>query len=403
MQNKKILLGICGGIAAYKCAELVRQLVKSGAEVKVVMTQAAEQFITPMTLQALSGNEIRRELFDHEAERAMSHIELARWADYLLIAPATANFLAKMTTGIADDLLSTLYLVTNTPVVICPAMNRSMWEHPATQNNLTILKQRGVIVIGPEFGEQACGEVGLGRMSEVIDIMQELRNIMVEPCLAAQHVLITAGPTREDLDPVRYISNYSSGKMGYALAQAAINAGAKVTLISGPTNLNPPHGVEYKPVKSAQQMFDCVMQELKQDTIFIGAAAIADYTVTNPAPKKLKKQDLGEDLQLKLAKTQDVIAAVVKTGKAKFVVGFAAETNNLLSNAQQKLSSKGVDLIVANDVSDDKVFGCDTNKVSLITKTSQIDLNLASKMIVAQQIIAFIATSMQNNGFDLRT
>ena len=393
LKNKKILLGICGGIAAYKCAELVRQLTKIGAVVRVVMTNSAKQFITPMTLQALSGDVVRNELFDAEAERAMGHIELARWADYILIAPATANFLAKMAHGLADDLLSTLYLATTAPVFICPAMNSNMWEHAATRFNLQTLIERGVKVIGPAFGEQACGDVGYGRMSEV----EEIIAFFTAPCLLNQHVLITAGPTREAIDPVRYISNHSSGKMGYALAQACVMMGAKVTLVSGPTALKPPTGAKCCFVNSAQEMFNVVMHELQNGMIFIGAAAVADYAVLNPALTKLKKQDLGESMQISLTKTQDLLASVVQTKKASLVVGFAAETNHLLANAKSKLMTKGVDMIIANDVSNGQVFDSDQNKVSILTKKTQIDLPLSSKTVIAQQIVAIISTNMQNS------
>ncbi|AHE66268.1 phosphopantothenoylcysteine decarboxylase/phosphopantothenate--cysteine ligase, prokaryotic [Legionella oakridgensis ATCC 33761 = DSM 21215] len=287
--NKKIVLGVCGGIAAYKSAYLIRELTRLGASVRVVMTASAQQFITPMTLQALSGHEVRCQLFDAQAEKAMGHIELARWADYLLIAPASANCLAKLAHGLADDLLSTLYLVAEVPVIVCPAMNRSMWTHEATQANRVLLERRGVVIVGPEEGSQACGEHGFGRMSEVDNIIDALRLYEVHQLLRGKQVMITAGPTQEAIDPVRYISNRSSGKMGYALAQAALMAGAEVTLVSGPSALPPPAKVDFHSVHSAEEMLDKVMHHLKSDMIFIGTAAVADYRLQAPEPEKIKK------------------------------------------------------------------------------------------------------------------
>lgn len=288
--GKKILLGVCGGVAAYKSAYLIRELTRAGAEVKVVMTQSAQKFVSPLLMQALSGNDVRTNLFDVQAERAMGHIELARWADFLLIAPASANCLAKLAQGIADDLLSTLYLVTEVPVMICPAMNRSMWAHPATQANFKVLQERGVLFVGPEEGSQACGEQGLGRVSEVEQILSALRLYEVHQLLAGKKILITAGPTREPLDPVRYLSNYSSGKMGYALAEAAAMAGAEVTLISGPTALNASACIKRIQVETATEMLDAVKKEIPTGGIFIGTAAVADYGFDAPASEKMKKK-----------------------------------------------------------------------------------------------------------------
>lgn len=288
--GKKILLGVCGGVAAYKSAYLIRELTRAGAEVNVVMTQSAKEFVSPLLMQALSGNSTRTDLFDAQAERAMGHIELARWADYLVIAPASANILAKMAQGIADDLLSTLYLVAEVPVMVCPAMNRSMWAHPATQANCKLLRDRGVIFVGPEEGSQACGEQGLGRVSEAEQILSALRLHDVHQILQDKKVLVTAGPTREPLDPVRYISNYSSGKMGYAMAEAAAMAGAQVTLVSGPTSLQTLSGIKRIQVESAQEMLAAVMQEMPEGGIFIGTAAVADYRVESVASEKMKKK-----------------------------------------------------------------------------------------------------------------
>lgn len=393
--NKKIVLGICGGIAAYKSAYLVRELTRLGAKVRVVMTQSAQQFITPMTMQALSGHEVRCEVFDSQAERAMGHIELARWADYLLIAPASANCLSKLAHGMADDLLSTLYLVAETPVLVCPAMNRSMWAHPATVANCALLAERGVIFIGPEEGSQACGEFGLGRMSETDNILAALRLYEVHQLLQGRNVLITAGPTREAIDPVRYISNHSSGKMGYALAQAAAMAGAQVTLISGPTTLNSPFGVDVHRVDSAEEMRVAVMSHLQSGMIFIGTAAVADYHVQTPARQKLKKVD-NSTLTLTLEPNPDILAAVAKSGKAAFVVGFAAETNDVLANAEKKLQTKKVDMIVANKVGDGLGFENDCNQVTIVTNKGRTELALAHKTRLAGQIIAILAASLQN-------
>ena len=305
--NKKILLGVCGGVAAYKSAYLVRELTRLGADVRVVMTKSAQQFISPLLMQALSGNEVRTDLFDTQAERAMGHIELARWADYLLIAPASANFLAKMAQGIADDLLSTLYLVAEIPVFVCPAMNRSMWAHPATKANCSLLRERGIVFVGPEEGSQACGEEGVGRVSEAEQIVTALRLHDVYQLFSGKKVVITAGPTREPIDPVRYLTNYSSGKMGYALAEAAAMAGAQVTLISGPSMISVSPGIELIKVDSAQSMLDAVVKHMQKSSIFIGAAAVADYKVKSPATEKVKKKDHAS-LTLELSEKESTIS-----------------------------------------------------------------------------------------------
>lgn len=394
--NKKIVLGICGGIAAYKSAYLVRELTRLGAIVRVVMTASAKEFITPMTLQALSGHEVRCELFDSQAERAMGHIELARWADYLLIAPASANCLAKMAHGLADDLLSTIYLVAETPVIVCPAMNHSMWAHPATQANYQTLLSRGVIIVGPEEGSQACGEYGFGRMSEMENIIAALRLYDVSPnALQGQHVLITAGPTHEIIDPVRYLGNRSSGKMGYALAQAALKAGAEVTLISGPSRLTPPLGVVFHRVETANEMFDAVMQSLLPGMIFIGAAAVADFHVQTPSTQKIKKND-NTTMILHLAMNPDILATVASSGKARFVVGFAAETTNMLEHAKMKLQAKKLDMIVANQVGGGLGFEADDNQVTVLTQSTQLELKSTHKMRISAKIIALIAEKIHN-------
>ncbi len=393
--NKKIVLGVCGGIAAYKSAYLVRELTSLGAIVRVVMTQSAQQFITPMTMQALSGHEVRCELFDSQAERAMGHIELARWADYLLIAPASANCLAKLAHGLADDLLSTLYLVAETPVLVCPAMNRSMWAHPATQANCKLLASRGVIIVGPEEGSQACGELGYGRMSEVDNIITALRLYDVSRLLQGRKVMITAGPTREAIDPVRYISNHSSGKMGYALAAAATMAGAEVTLVSGPSALTPSPDTHFHSVESAQEMLDVVMDKLQPGMIFIGTAAVADYHVQSPAAQKIKKKD-SSPLTLNLETNPDILATVAKSGKAAFVVGFAAETNDVIQHAKEKLNAKKVDMMIANQVGKGLGFESDTHQVTVLTKQSEMPLAMTHKTRLAGQIIAILAASLQN-------
>ena len=394
-QDKKIVLGISGGIAAYKSAYLVRELTRLGAVVRVVMTESAQQFITPMTFQALSGQDVRCDLFDAIAERAMGHIELARWADYLVIAPASANCLAKLAHGFADDLLSTLCLVLEIPIILCPAMNRSMWAHPATVANYQLLKQRGVVFIGPDEGSQACGEIGFGRMSEVDSIINAFRLIPVHQTLQGQHILITAGPTREAIDPVRYISNQSSGKMGYALALAARMAGAEVTLISGPTLLEAPQGVKVLRVESAKAMLEAVLSQLEPGMVFIGTAAVADYGVAKTSDQKLKKQH-NATLSLHLVPNPDIISAVVETGKAQFVVGFAAETDDVIAHAREKLQAKGLNMIVANQVGLGLGFDSDVNQATILTKDSETELPEAHKVRLAGQIIAIIAARLQN-------
>ncbi|WP_115708484.1 bifunctional phosphopantothenoylcysteine decarboxylase/phosphopantothenate--cysteine ligase CoaBC [Legionella sainthelensi] len=393
--GKKILLGVCGGVGAYKSAFLVRELTRVGADVKVVMTRSAQEFVSPLLMQALSGNDVRTDLFDAQAERAMGHIELARWADCLVIAPASANCLAKITQGIADDLLSTLYLVTETPIIVCPAMNRSMWAHPATQANCKILQERGVIFVGPEEGSQACGEYGLGRVSEAEQIINAIRLHEVHRLLLGKKVVVTAGPTRESIDPVRYISNYSSGKMGYAMAEAAAMAGAQVTLISGPSTLNVSTAIKQIQVESAQEMLNAVMQEMPEKGIFIGTAAVADYGVESPALEKIKKKNQDE-LMLKLVKNPDILSQVADSAKASYVVGFAAETTNVISYATEKLQRKKLDMIVANSVGKGIGFDTDMNQVTVITKSKQIELPLTHKTRLAGQIIAILATTLQN-------
>ncbi len=383
LANRKILLVISGGIAACKSYDLIRQLTAKGCEVRTVVTHGALQFVTSLTLQALTGHAPRESLWDSAAEAAMSHIELARWPDAILLAPASANMLAKLAQGIADDLFSTLYLATDKPLYVAPAMNRLMWQHPATQHNIELLKQRGVRVLGPGFGKQACGEIGLGRMLEPHDIIAQLQ-LTSQRDLQGQHVVITAGPTREAIDPVRFLTNYSSGKMGYALAIAAAQRGAKVTLISGPTQLTPPP-VEVVAVQSAQQMYHAVMQVVEHATVFIGVAAVADYTPVAVSAQKIKKYD--SELTLKLKKTTDIVAEVARLENGPFTVAFAAETEQILEHAKQKFVRKQCDMLVANDVSRDAVFGKDHNRAIIITKNNVRHLEVQPKLQLAARIL----------------
>ena len=346
LTNKRLLLGVTGGIAAYKSADLVRRLRDAGAEVQVVMTQAATEFITPLTLQALSGHPVHRHLLDTEAESGMGHIALARWADAILVAPASANFCARLAQGRAEDLLSALCLASAAPVAVAPAMNRQMWENHATQNNFAQLRQRDIQLFGPAEGSQACGETGPGRMLEPIELVTLTANLFDTGLLDGLRVVITAGPTWEAIDPVRILTNRSSGKMGYALAEAAAAAGAQVTLISGPTALSPPERVTTLDVISAQDMFEAVHAHLDHTQIFIGVAAVADYRVQKVAGEKIKKT--AETLTLTLVRNPDILASVTARSPAPFTVGFAAETNDLVAQARTKLVAKKLDLVAAN-------------------------------------------------------
>ena len=395
-KGKRVLLCVCGGIAAYKTAYLIRELIQLGADVQVVMTDAAQAFITPMTLQALSGRSVRTTLFDEAAEQAMGHIELARWADYCVIAPATANTIAKLAHGVADDLLSTLVLVLKIPLVICPAMNQSMWHHDATQTNVNTLRKRGALIVGPGSGVQACGDEGLGRLSDTSSIINALRLQDIHHALIGERVLITAGPTREAVDPVRYLSNKSSGKMGYALAEAALIAGADVTLISGRSALTPPEGVTFKSVDSASDMHQAVMAALQPGMLFIGAAAVSDYAPDAPSVLKIKKQT-NQDVSLALKQNIDILAEVASSRQAKYVMGFAAETNDLIEHASIKLKKKNLDCIVANWVGDGLGFDVDTNEVTVLTKTQKKVLSKTHKVRLAGQLVAILAASLQNN------
>ena len=397
LTNKNILLGVTGGIAAYKAAEIVRHLKKSGSSVRVVMTKSAEEFITPLTLQALSGNRVSRELLDAEAEAAMGHIELAKWADGILIAPATANTLARLSSGRGDDLLSAITLAFEGPISLAPAMNQAMWRDARTQENLKKLIDKGYILCGPGSGEQACGDVGLGRMLEPLEIMEIFSDSFKEGMLSGKTVLITAGPTKEPIDPVRFITNRSSGKMGYSLAEAAIDAGAIVTLITGPVDIEPPMKCNTIPVETAKEMHEAVMHHVNKKDIYIGTAAVSDYRPARKNETKLKKDDKGSPLILELVENQDILKSVSELDERPYVVGFAAETNDLIKNAKTKFKNKGLDLVVANDVSDKSIgFDSDDNAVTLITKRRNLAIEKESKRKIAKKIIKLIAEEIDD-------
>lgn len=389
-QPRKILLGVTGGIAAYKSPDLVRRLIERGADVQVVMSKGAQQFVTPLTFQAVSGKPVRTDLWDEAAEAAMGHIELARWADEVVIAPATADFIARLAHGFADDLLTTIVLATSARIVIVPAMNRQMWANPATQANVKLLKERGVKVLGPASGEQACGEVGPGRMVEPSEIAAEL--FVAAPAsstLKGLRVVVTAGPTREKIDPVRFISNRSSGKMGYAVAEAARDAGAEVILVSGPVQIPPPRGITRIDVESAEQMLSAVQQNIGQANIFIAAAAVSDYRCSEIACEKIKKTS--DTMTLSLARAPDVLATVGKSASPPFLVGFAAETENVERNALAKLTGKNLDMIAANKVGDGLAFDKDDNALTVYWHGGKRELSLNSKSALARQLVEVIA------------
>ncbi|HAO24253.1 MULTISPECIES: bifunctional phosphopantothenoylcysteine decarboxylase/phosphopantothenate--cysteine ligase CoaBC [unclassified Methylophaga] len=389
-RGKHILLGITGSIAAYKAADLVRRLKEHGAEVRVMMSHGATQFITPLTMQTVSGHPVSLNFFDADEEAAMGHIKLARWADWIVIAPATADCLAKLTHGHADDLISTVCLASEAPLILAPAMNNKMWSHPATQQNYQLLKQRGVEFFGPESGDQACGEQGEGRLMAVDAIVSLLLTKLQPGPLSGTQLLITAGPTYEPIDPVRFIANRSSGKMGYALAQAAVEAGANVTLISGPVALGTPDGVNRVDVETAQQMYDAVMQYLTQTIIFIGCAAVADYRPAHQAQAKLKKST-NNDLTLQLQLNPDIINTVANSdNRPELVVGFAAETDDLQQYAQQKLQQKRLDLIAANRVGDRLAFGQENNALEIFWEGGHKSLTEAPKLEIARELIKVI-------------
>ena len=395
MQGKRILLGVTGGISAYKSPELVRRLRERGAEVQVVMTKAAAEFITATTFQAVSGRTVRTDLWDAAAEAAMGHIELARWADLVVVAPATADFIARLAAGRADDLLATLCLATEAPIAVAPAMNRIMWANPATQANVETLLRRNITVVGPGSGDQACGEVGEGRMLEPLEIIDRLMPLLAATGpLSGKRVLITAGPTRERIDPVRFISNRSSGKMGFAVAQAAQQAGAEVVLVSGPVSLATPAGVRRVNAESAVDMLNAVLKEVGTADVFISTAAVADYKPARPADQKIKKAS--DRLDLEMERTTDILATVASgPDRPALVVGFAAETESVEQNARTKLLKKNLDMIAANEVGDDKVFDCEDNHLIVLSRTARHDLGKASKCELAQRLIALVAAALE--------
>lgn len=396
LANKHILLGVTGGIAAYKSAELIRRLQDLGAEVRVIMTPAAQEFITPLTLQALSGNPVHCALLDPAAEAGMGHIELARWADLLLVAPATADFIARLVSGKGDDLLTTVCLATPAPICIAPAMNQGMWHSPATQANLHLLSERKIPCFGPAEGSQACGDVGPGRMLEPTELALLCAQQFESGSLAGLSVVITAGPTREAIDPVRYISNHSSGKMGYALAQAACDAGAQVTIISGPTNLATPDRCKKIAVESAQNMFDASIAALPSCDIFIAAAAVADYRPASIAEQKIKKTN-ADAMTIELVKNPDIVSAVAASQPRPMTVGFAAETQDVVRYARDKLVRKQLDVVIANDVSQAAIgFNSDDNAVTIVWPDSQEVLDQRSKSQLARDIIERLAAKRRN-------
>ncbi|WP_372862644.1 bifunctional phosphopantothenoylcysteine decarboxylase/phosphopantothenate--cysteine ligase CoaBC [Spongiibacter sp.] len=391
LSNRQILLGITGGIAAYKSAELVRRLKDHGANVRVVMTAAAMEFITPLTLQALSGNPVHTTLLDPEAEAGMGHIELARWADLILVAPASADFMARLANGRGDDLLTTLCLATPARIALAPAMNQGMWRDAATQDNAELLRQRGIALFGPAAGEQACGDVGPGRMMEAEQLAELAATLFEGRALDGVQLCITAGPTREAIDPVRYISNHSSGKMGYALAEAAADAGAQVTLISGPTQLACPARVQRIDVVSAEDMYQASMAQMGSCQVFIACAAVADYRPAKAEEQKIKKSR--DTMHIELIRNPDIVSAVAGHPQRPYTVGFAAETQDVLRYARDKLQRKNLDMIVANDVSDSRIgFNSDDNTVTVIDANGEQRIEQMGKRQLARQLIANIAT-----------
>ncbi|SMY37052.1 bifunctional phosphopantothenoylcysteine decarboxylase/phosphopantothenate--cysteine ligase CoaBC [Photobacterium andalusiense] len=398
LAGKKILLGISGGIAAYKCAELTRRLIERGAQVQVVMTTAAQEFITPLTMQAVSGNPVSSSLLDPSAEASMGHIELAKWADLVLLAPATADLIARISAGMGNDLLSTLCLATDAPIAVAPAMNQQMYRNIATQENLLTLQCRGFTLWGPASGEQACGDVGPGRMLEPMQLVHHCEDFFQHSDLAGLNIVITAGPTREAIDPVRYLSNYSSGKMGFAIAKAAAKRGANVTLISGPVNLTTPVGVTRVDVSSAIEMQQAALAYAVKNEIFIACAAVADFRPAQIAEQKMKKQSDNETMTIQLVKNPDIVAAIAAlTNQRPFTVGFAAETQDVEHYARGKLATKKLDLICANDVSvQGQGFNSDTNALHLYWPNGDKALPLTTKADLGQQLVTEIVALYQH-------
>ncbi|MDW6091537.1 bifunctional phosphopantothenoylcysteine decarboxylase/phosphopantothenate--cysteine ligase CoaBC [Vibrio rhizosphaerae] len=393
LAGKKILLGISGGIAAYKCAELVRRLIDHGAEIRVVMTDAAKAFITPLTMQAVSGHPVSDNLLDPAAERSMGHIELAKWADLVLLAPATADLIARIAAGMGNDLLSTLILATPAPVALAPAMNQQMYRHVATQKNLDTLASFGMHIWGPDAGEQACGDIGPGRMLEPMQLVALCEQFFQPKLLTGKSVLITAGPTREALDPVRYMTNYSSGKMGFEIAKAAAQIGADVTLIAGPTHLSTPTGVQRIDVISAANMYDAVMAQAPHHDVFISCAAVADYRPADVAAQKIKKTDDADTMTVTLVKNPDIVASVAAmTSHRPFTIGFAAETQQIEQYARSKMARKNLDMICANDVSvSGQGFNSDHNALHLFWPAGERKLPLAPKSQLALELMTLVS------------
>lgn len=398
LQNKKILVGITGGIAAYKTIEFIRHLKKANADVRVVLTPAADAFVTPLTLQAISGNAVSHSLLDPQAELAMGHIELAKWADLVVIAPASADFIARLRLGMGNDLLSTLCLATASPIMLAPAMNQQMYKQAVVQENLSVLANRGIQLIGPNTGFQACGDIGEGRMSEPSEIYQAvIKYFSQHQDLQGLNVTITAGPTREAIDPVRYISNHSSGKMGFSIANAFAERGANVTLISGPVNLPTPNHVQRINVESAVEMEQQAVKFAQKSAIFVGCAAVADYRMAEVAEQKIKKTDDADTLTLTLVKNPDIIANVAHLNQNRpFVVGFAAETQNVAEYAKSKLQRKKLDMICANDVSGGQVFGQEQNALHLFWQNGEKILPLANKNKLAEALVQEIVNRYQD-------
>jgi phosphopantothenoylcysteine decarboxylase/phosphopantothenate--cysteine ligase len=393
--NTNILLCVTGGIAAYKSAEIIRLFKKDGAEVRVIMTESAKEFITPLTLQAVSGNEIHDSLLDVKAESAMGHIELAKWADIILIAPCTAESLAKITHGRADDLMGSVILASNATSYIAPAMNTTMWFDKTTQENFQTLVSRGINFIGPDEGEQACGDVGPGRLVEPEKIIELIKSDLHKGPLSGKTITITAGPTREQIDPVRYISNNSSGKMGYALAEAAILQGANVNLVSGPVSLTANKGINLFKINSADEMLGKVIECMESSDIFISCAAVADFKPSNYSETKIKKED-AQNLEINLEKNHDILSEVSNRYKSAYIVGFAAETSNVNDNANKKLNSKNLDMIISNDVSDKSIgFDSDENEVHVITKDETKFLKKDKKIKIGREILNIIAANIK--------
>jgi len=395
LASKRILLGVTGGIAAYKSADLVRRLQDAGAEVRVAMTPAAREFVAPLTFQALSGNPVHCDLLDSAAEAAMGHIELARWADAVVVAPATADFLAKLAGGAADNLLLATCLATAAPIALAPAMNQGMWSKASTAANVALLRERGFALLGPDAGSQACGDIGPGRMLEPLAIVAGLDALFSSDLLAGRKVVITAGPTREAIDPVRYISNHSSGKMGYALAAAAAAAGADTWLISGPTALAAPGRVKHIAVTSAAEMLEATLAAIAGCHLFIGSAAVADYRPLTVAEHKIKKKDQSNTMTLVLEKNPDIIATVAALPERPVTVGFAAETRDLEAHARRKLEKKNLDAVIANDVSRSDIgFNSDDNQVLLVTAEGAEWLSLMNKSKLARELISRLAARL---------